>query len=57
MPKKSVLILFAILLSSSLKAEFVFNENCIKAYNSILSLRLNEGNQIIAAEKKTASEQ
>jgi hypothetical protein len=52
MPKKSVLILFAILLSSSLKAEFVFNENCIKAYNSILSLKLNEGNQFIAAEKK-----
>ncbi len=52
MPKKAVLILFAILFSSSLKADFVFNENCIKAYNSILSLKLNEGNQIIAAEKK-----
>lgn len=52
MPQKSILILFILFSSMSLKAEFSFNENCIKAYNSILSLRLNEGNQIIASEKK-----
>lgn len=52
MPKKSVLILVILLLSSSLRAEFTFNDNCIKAYNSILCLKLNEGNQILAAEKK-----
>lgn len=46
------LIIIGILLPNVLKAEFVFNENCIRAYQSIVSLRLQEGQQILNAEKK-----
>jgi hypothetical protein len=35
------------------KADYVFNDNCIKAYQSIVSLRLNEGQAILNQEKKT----
>ncbi|TKC12672.1 tetratricopeptide repeat protein [Pedobacter polaris] len=45
--------LFALLLSSSIaKANFDFNANCLKAYQSIFELKLNTARQLIAAEKK-----
>ncbi len=37
----------------STEAKFAFNENCIKAYKSIMSLKVNEGLGYIAIEKKT----
>lgn len=50
--KRYLLTILTLCCFSNLKAEFVFNDNCIRAYNSILSLRLVEGQQIINAEKK-----
>ena len=41
-----------LLATSTVKANFDFNANCIKAYEQILSLRLNAGKEIIANEKK-----
>lgn len=33
-------------------ADFAFNDNCIKAYQSIISLKLNEGQTLLNAERK-----
>lgn len=53
MPLRYCFILITILLLPSLlKAEFVFNENCIKAYQSIISLKLQEGQNILNNEKR-----
>lgn len=49
-----VKILLSILLLSPTisKADFAFNENCIRAYQSIINLRLQEGQSLINIEKK-----
>jgi hypothetical protein len=48
-----LLYLFALLLLPNITlADFSFNDNCIKAYNSIISLRLNEGQTFLNAERK-----
>ncbi len=52
MPFRIILLFFILLSTSSLKAEFVFNDNCIKAYQSIISLRLQEGQNILNTEKR-----
>lgn len=47
------ILLSILLLSPSLsKADFAFNENCIRAYQSIINLRLQEGQSILNIEKK-----
>ncbi len=40
------------LLPNFVLADFAFNDNCIKAYNSIISLKLNEGQALLNAERK-----
>lgn len=42
-----------ILLPNLVRADFVFNENCTKAYFSIISLKLQEGQAYLNIEKKT----
>ena len=46
------LLFIGLFLPSLVKADFLFNENCIKAYQSIINLRLQEGQQLINIEKK-----
>lgn len=47
------LYLFALLILPNITlADFAFNDNCIKAYNSIISLKLNEGQALLNAERK-----
>lgn len=46
------LILLLILCSFGARANFDFNSNCIKAYRSILSLKLNAARVLISNEKK-----
>jgi hypothetical protein len=47
------LTIFALLLLPNITlADFAFNDNCIKAYQSIISLKLNEGQALLNAEKK-----
>ena len=54
MSKFRLLLLFSLsFFSRTANANFVFNENCIKAYKNILSLKFNEGALQIAQEKKT----
>jgi hypothetical protein len=54
MSKFRFLLLFCLsFFSITANANFVFNENCIKAYKNILSLKFNEGALQLAQEKKT----
>ena len=47
------IILILLLISPSIsRADFAFNENCIRAYQSIINLRLQEGQSILNVEKK-----
>jgi tetratricopeptide (TPR) repeat protein len=48
-PILTAVILFC--LSQPVFANFDFNSNCVQAYKSIISLRLNEGRQLIDKEK------
>ena len=52
MRRFSLLVLFLFIGQISL-AKFAFNDNCIKAYDDILSMRLNEGQALLEVEKKT----
>jgi tetratricopeptide (TPR) repeat protein len=49
---KSVLLVLFLLISFSAKANFDFNAACIRAYKEIFSLRLQNAQQLIDAEKK-----
>lgn len=46
------LLSLLLLLPSLSRADFAFNENCIRAYQSIINLRLQEGQNILNIEKK-----
>lgn len=52
--KKYILIFFVAFFctANSFAAQFDFNQRCIKAYNFIQELRLNEGRQLLEEEKK-----
>ncbi|SEA93839.1 tetratricopeptide repeat protein [Pedobacter hartonius] len=50
--KYSISCLF-IILPCTVKANFDFNANCLKAYQLIFELKLNAARQMIATEKKT----
>ncbi|RZK41614.1 MAG: tetratricopeptide repeat protein [Pedobacter sp.] len=50
--KKKILICLLLLCPLSLFANFDFNANCLKAYQSIFELKLNSARQMIANEKK-----
>lgn len=50
--RPALLVLFLIFIGNSCDARFVFNERCISAYDKILSLRLQEGQALLNAEKK-----
>lgn len=53
MPFRFKLFLLCVLLLPNLvKADFVFNDNCMKAYNSIINLKLQEGQVLLNAERK-----
>lgn len=47
-----VISFILIFLSPAAQANFDFNANCIKAYKSILSLKLNNARTLISAEKR-----
>jgi len=49
---KYVLIGFLLFSPTAIYANFDFNANCLKAYQSIFELKLNTARQLIAAEKK-----
>ncbi len=52
MPNKLIIITsFICYLISPIHAAFVVNENCINAYNKIISLRIEEGKSILEKEK------
>lgn len=48
----SIVLIAFIILSQEAHANFDFNSNCVKAYQSILSLKLNNARSLISAEKK-----
>lgn len=50
--RKILFLLFIFLTSQSRAQFFDFNENCRKAYNTILALKLEEGNTLLIAEEK-----
>ena len=50
---KSTFIVLFIVAPNTVKANFDFNSNCLKAYQYIFELKLNAARQIIAAEKRT----
>ena len=49
---RAILTFLLLIASQITKADFVFNDQCVKAYNSIVSLKLNEGQNLLNAEKK-----
>ena len=47
-----ILSISLLLFSKNSSANFDFNQNCVRAYQSIFQLKLNTARQLIAAEKK-----
>lgn len=57
-PAYKLFTLFLLFISAAgncLAQTFDFNANCRKAYEAIIALRINEGTQLLAAEKKANS--
>ena len=50
--KQYLLILIFIFLNTQVKANFDFNNNCIKAYQAIFDLRINDARVLIKQEKQ-----
>jgi len=49
--KKIILTIFVLTFTIDTKADFIWNENCIKAYNLVMELKFLEGNKILKLEK------
>ena len=49
--KKIILTIFVLTFTIDAKADFIWNENCIKAYNLVMELKFLEGNKILKLEK------
>ena len=49
--KKIILTIFVLIFTIDAKADFIWNENCIKAYKLIMELKFLEGNKILKLEK------
>ena len=49
--KKIILTIFVLTFTIDAKADFIWNENCIKAYKLIMELKFLEGNKILKLEK------
>jgi hypothetical protein len=50
--KKAILLIFVAAGNYLFAQTFDFNENCRKAYNNIIALKLDEGSRLLAAEEK-----